>query len=66
MLRILVVSLAAGYLWYLFDRHSAIEVKDLSEGEAMGVLAAALSFAVAAVVRVPARRPNRSRSTGFE
>jgi hypothetical protein len=65
MLRILVVSLAVGYLWYLFDRHSAMEVRHLSFTETIGLVAAALSFAVAAVVRVPSRRPSRSRSSGF-
>jgi hypothetical protein len=65
MLRILVMSLAAGYLWYLFDRDSGIGLKHLSTGETLGVFAAALSFAIAAVVRLPPRHPNRSGSGFF-
>jgi hypothetical protein len=65
MLRILVMSVSAGSLWYLFDRHCAIDVRYLTWGETIGLAAAALSFGVAAVVRVPGRQPNRVQSSGF-
>jgi hypothetical protein len=57
--------LAAGYLWYLFDRTSTTSLRQLSAGEFLGVVAAALSFAVAAVVRLPGRQNARSDKSGF-
>jgi hypothetical protein len=65
MFRILVMVLAAGYLWYLFDRTSAASLRQLSAGELLGVLAAALSFAIAAIVRLPGRQDARSDKSGF-
>jgi hypothetical protein len=65
MLRILVMVLAAGYLWYLFDRTSVMSLRQLSTGEIFGVVAAALSFAIAAVVRLPGRQNTRSDKSGF-
>jgi hypothetical protein len=65
MFRILVMVLAAGYLWYLFDRTSVGGLRQLSAGELFGILAAAFSFAVAAVVRLPGRPNPRSDKSGF-
>jgi hypothetical protein len=65
MLRVVVMALAAGYLWYLFDRTSMTSLRQLSTGELFGVLAAAFSFAIAAVVRLPGRKNRRSDKSGF-
>jgi hypothetical protein len=65
MFRILVMSLAAGYVWYLLDHNSGSGLRQLSTAETLGVITAALSFAIAAVVRLPGRHPKGPGGSGF-
>jgi len=61
MVRFCLLILAGAGIYYLFQQHSSVAP---TEREIIGIGLAALTFAIAAVVRVPARQAPK-RQSGF-
>jgi hypothetical protein len=61
MVRFCLLILAGAGIFYLFQQHSSAAPSDR---EVLGIGLAALTFAIAAVVRVPAREAPK-RPSGF-
>ena len=66
MVRLVLMMAAGGYVWHQIEQHgNSLNPHNLSAGETIGFVAAALTFAIAAVVRLPERRKSARLRSGF-